>query len=100
MIEYYRLIESNLKSEVYFKENSEFTCHQMMQANMTFFYIRDVVRGTSFLDLFKIKKELRNRNIYYYVEPIPNFSPINKIFPFTALLHRFKNYLIDRLRMI
>ena len=98
VIKYYELIEKNDLAIKYFHQNGGFTCQQMKQANMTYFFIRDIILGTSFLDLLKIKKVLINNNINYYVEPIPNFSRINKIFPFTAFLYRFKRYLINKLR--
>ncbi len=98
MMEYYKLIEKNETAIKYFDQDSGFTCHQMMQANMTCFYLHDIAAGLGFFELLKIRNLLKSNGIKYYAEPIPNFISINKWFPVTPVLNRFKKKLIDILK--
>ncbi len=98
MIKYYELIANNEKAVKYFDQHGSFTCHQMMKANMTNFYINDIAIGVSIFQLLKIRKLFKKKGVAYYVDPIPNFRRVNKWFPVTSIVRRFKKKLIDVLK--
>jgi glycosyltransferase involved in cell wall biosynthesis len=74
MIKYYRKLNQYKPAIEYIENKYNYSCYQMMRANITYMYLADIAGGTPPSVRFQIKKLLKNEGIRFFFRPIPQHN--------------------------
>ena len=72
MVRYYEKIHEYPKAQEYIRNHFIYNRHEMMRANLSYMFLKDMAEGLSFLKLSRIKSMLRGQGISFLFQPIPS----------------------------
>ncbi len=95
MINYYHRINAIEIAEHYINKQFGYTGPEMMLANLTNMYFKDIIYGISRNTLKHIRKLFRKENVRFFYDPIPYDVIPNKFLPLISNLRRCRTFLVD-----
>ncbi|MFC1884627.1 glycosyltransferase family 2 protein [Thermodesulfobacteriota bacterium] len=72
MVRYYEKINGHPVGAEYIKDNYNYTGKEMMRANLTHMFLKDIAEGFSIPVLLGIRNMLREKGISFFFRPIPS----------------------------
>ncbi len=72
MVRYYTKINDYPKAKEYIKDNFVHSGHELMRANLTYMFLKDIAEGLPFSHLERIRRMLRSEGGFFLFHPIPS----------------------------
>ena len=96
MIKFYRKLNQYKPATDYIKKQFDYSCHQMMRANITYMYLSDIAKGIPIPVLSQIKKLITNEGIRFFFRAIPpnNVKPKTQFLYLIAYIRRYRRLLL------
>lgn len=94
MIQYYHMINEINLAKQYIKKKFGYTHHEMMRANLSNMYFKDIAYGLPRNMLKQIRKLFQKEKLRFFFDPIPCGAIPNKLLPLSANLSRWRSFLL------